>query len=145
MTVAKMHKQRKVVRGRYIPRFSRQRKIKRGGGDTGGTPPAGGVLTLTSVTPSVGSVGGPVVQLNFIGTGFFGGGAVVRWSGLFGFPADYGSSLGFIVDTPTTAHFTAAGVTAAGIHNEAGVSDFKIVNDGQDGTDESNAVVFTVT
>jgi hypothetical protein len=52
MTVAKMHKQRKVVRGRYIPRFSRQRKIKRGGGDPGGTAPVVGTPVLTEIDPT---------------------------------------------------------------------------------------------
>ena len=46
MTVAKMHTQRRVRRGENVPRFSRQKLIKRGGGDTtttgGGKPPATG-------------------------------------------------------------------------------------------------------
>lgn len=69
MTVARMHKQRKVTRGRYVPRFSKQKSIKRGGGDSGGTPQPPDIVALESFAPT--TVSGAALPVNLVLTGQF--------------------------------------------------------------------------
>lgn len=64
--IAKMHHQRKVTRARYKPRFTHQRKIKRGGGDTGGAAP--GPPTITAVAPATHAASATDVTFTATGT-----------------------------------------------------------------------------
>lgn len=65
MAVARMHKQRKVMRGYNKPRYTKQRGIKRGGVVP---PPA---ATLTTVAPTTGVAAGNTA-VTLTGTGFTG-------------------------------------------------------------------------
>jgi hypothetical protein len=86
MTVARMHSQRQVQRGRDKPRYTGQRPIERGG------PPAAAIPTpvVTSVAPTSLAVGAPA-DVTFTGSNFVDGCSVATGS-IYKFPTVFVSS-----------------------------------------------------
>jgi hypothetical protein len=94
MTVARMHKQRKVTRATDKPRYTRQKPIKRGGA----APPPGPVIpfpAVETVSPTTLVLGTPTV-VTFTGSDFVDG-CIVATGPLFTFPTV------FVSDTEVTA------------------------------------------
>jgi hypothetical protein len=77
MAVAKMHRQRKVTRSRWGPRFSKQRRAWRGT-STFGLP------TITSISPDTAAhgEGEPPLTMVVTGTGFVPGITLIVWNGV---------------------------------------------------------------
>jgi len=67
MPLAKMHKQRKVRRGTWKPRFSKQKVIWRGTSKSAVTP------TLASISPNTAVKGGADLTMTCTGTGYVAG------------------------------------------------------------------------
>lgn len=75
MTVAKMHKQRQVMRGVHVPRFSKQKLIWRGTTKFGRP-------TITTINPNTAvHLTGPDVTMVVTGTGFVAGITKITWDG----------------------------------------------------------------
>jgi len=75
MTVARYHYQRRVTRGSWVPRFTKQKRNWRGTDE-----PA--VPTLTSISPTTGVHGGALTTVTATGTGFIDGYSKITVDGL---------------------------------------------------------------